>query len=1851
VNRDWLGAIPRGQWCDLQADLSDALPGLPPGTGDDESLVRELFLALLPRDPRAATQPDRVLADWTPYVQDTWLKPVFAEAMITAGAGNPERWASYLSPQAFQDLRDRVDLDFPATNPTVFRPGDDVTFDVILKNTPQVLVRVFELNTLHAFQTRPEPLNTDVELEGLVANAEQTHRLDSTPFQRVRRSFSFPELKGRRGAWILEFIGGGRSSRALVRVGQWDVLQETGPAGVLLQVHDEDRRPVPDAVAWLDGRKFTPDPQHGRIVIPFTADPRVRPLVVGDAAGAFASLTEFEHAAESYSLDARFHLEREQLLSRRQATLATRVHLLLGETRLDPALLEDARLVLTALTRDGVASSTELSGPDLRFAADSAHLHAFPVPDRLASLSATLTARIPVLSAGGEPQELAASASWTVNGLDDTASTSAAHLSRFGDTRVFELLGKNGEPLPDRAVTFAFRHRDFAREQSVSLRTDARGRIALGPLPDIARVQAALPDGSVASWILADEDRTVSSTVHARAGTPVRLPASARATAGSASLLELRAATFAADRRANVSLRDGFWVLEKLEPGDYSFRAAGDALPVSIRVTAADEPVVGWLLGPARHLQDRSAPALHLVSVSADAEFLTVRLAHASPAARVHVAATRFTPSSTLFASFGGFPRFGLGSAVPPHLPNLFSGGREIGDEYRYILDRRRSRTFPGTPLARPGILLNPWETRDTGLDVLATRIGEAAGATAGARGGAKRKAAPEPPAPEPSPAAPDADANLDFLAAPAPVLWNLVPDAQGVVRVPRAALGDRQHLQVLAADLEHAAWRSFALPETDTKRTDLRLARILDPARPHAARRDVTVLAPGQSLAIADRLTAELETYASLADVHALFATLSGDPRLADFAFLLRWPSLTDDEKRARYGEFAGHELHLFLARKDPKFFDAVVRPYLAHKLHPDFLDDHLLGRDLSRYREPWAYGRLNAAERCLLALRVPEDAPFAARRLREHWELLPPDPEREEILFEAALAGRALEHLATGALEIGAKDGAGALALEEPEVLQRRMAELSAPAAPPLPAPAMAPAASAPMDRFADLDEEEEPAGGRARSLATDAAKPQAFGLVDAATARAARTAYRPFYRTLGPTKEWAEANYDHVRRTEQSPDLVPVNAFWRDCAAWIAAGAQGPFLSPHFPEAATSGSVPEMLLALALLDLPFEGTAPESKETGPGFTLTAKSPLIVFHRELKPVPPAPADAPGPSLLVTQSFFRHDDRYRLEGNERFEKPVTGEFLAGVVYGTHVVVTNPSASPAKGSVLLQIPRGALPVLGAKPTDIRTVRLEPYSTTTFEQAFYFPEPPAAPDTTFPHFPVHVTTGDRVAAAAPTVFTVVAKPSRPDTASWDHVSQNGTEAEVFAFLDARNLGTLDLERVAWRCRESVDFYRKLTAFLRARHVWSEPVARYALFHDDAPTLREWLRHRDDFVARCGPAFASPLLTLDPVERGLHEPLDYAPLVNPRAHRLGPEWRLANPDVLAQYRDFLDILAHRPAPDAADQLRATGFLFLQDRTEEALARLQAIDARSLDAKLQHDYFRCYAALLGDDLPAARGIASVHANHPVPRWRALFADALAYAAAAAGQDPAPAEPGSDPGRESAQAALAASEPTFDFRVEDGTLKLTWRQLDEVTLNFYLMDLEFSFSGRPFAGEDSDRFRLIRPNRTVAQRLPAREGALDIPLPPELATANVLVEVAAAGKRHALPHHANRLRLLLSEDYGRLDVRDRTDGRPLPKVYVKVYARLQDGSVRFYKDGYTDLRGHFDYASLNGPGHPDDPVLVPSDPPQGTAPSSGLDHPMLRPDELGAVDRLSLLVLSDAHGALVREVPPPSR
>src|SRR5581483_7684798 len=98
----------------------------------------------------------------------------------------------------------RVDIDFAPTNKTDFAADEPVRLDVAVKNVPNLIVKVFEVNTPTYYRTHQAEVGTDINLDGLVANAEQTHAYAEAPLRRVQRRFEFPKLAGP-GVYVIDF--------------------------------------------------------------------------------------------------------------------------------------------------------------------------------------------------------------------------------------------------------------------------------------------------------------------------------------------------------------------------------------------------------------------------------------------------------------------------------------------------------------------------------------------------------------------------------------------------------------------------------------------------------------------------------------------------------------------------------------------------------------------------------------------------------------------------------------------------------------------------------------------------------------------------------------------------------------------------------------------------------------------------------------------------------------------------------------------------------------------------------------------------------------------------------------------------------------------------------------------------------------------------------------------------------------------------------------------------------------------------------------------------------------------------------------------------------------------------------------------------------------------------------------------------------------------------------------------------------------------------------------------------------------------------------------------------------------
>merc|ERR1719461_1449049 len=165
---------------------------------------------------------------------------------------------------------------------------------------------------------------------------------------------------------------------------------------------------------------------------------------------------------------------------------------------------------------------------------------------------------------------------------------------------------------------------------------------------------------------------------------------------------------------------------------------------------------------------------------------------------------------------------------------------------------------------------------------------------------------------------------------------------------------------------------------------------------------------------------------------------------------------------------------------------------------------------------------------------------------------------------------------------------------------------------------------------------------------------------------------------------------------------------------------------------------------------------------------------------------------------------------------------------------------------------------------------------------------------------------------------------------------------------------------------------------------------------------------------------------------------------------------------------------------------------------------------------------------------------------------------------------------------------AAEAAKLPQMDFECIDHGIKIKYKNEQSCLVEYWKMDLEVLFSAQPFS-ESADSYTWVSPNETTKiDKLPEK-GEIKQSIPPSMKNQNSIIRITSgSGLTVTKQDYDNEIDVQTSKAAGELRVLDRK-GASVSGAYVKVYSQSTDGSIGFYKDGYTDLRGRFDYKSVS--------------------------------------------------------------
>ena len=665
---------------------------------------------------------------------------------------------------AIASLCDRLELTIADSNRAYYEPDDDVELLFHTKNIESVTVKVFEINTTSYYAAKKREISLDIDLDGLVASNVRT--IDAISAASVERKYHRLTLddvsSAGRGVYVVELIGGGLSSRALIRKGHLRIVERVGISGHTFCVLDEANVPVDRESISLSigGKKYTQEANSDDFCIPFANFDASKPVVATvaskDASWSFSSISQFRHKRESYTFSCGIFIDREHLVAgNRNAKVILKPSLMLhGQIPSSCKILKKAKLVINTTTRDGRANestaSVDLSG--------MIGQHQFVFDDETQSIDFKVTAEVEL--ADGSVQKVDDSYSTPrlceIDTLDKTGSVFLTS-SPEGEWAL-SAIGKSGEPIPGVSLQLCITNHLIRTVFSATVFTDSDGLAALGALKNVTKIEVS-PSGNLRRNVFHVPQRRVcvptrlvclSNPNKVCAEIPVGDECSSGLSRSDASLVRVI-------RGQSLNVEDKFdcltlssdrrrLLVQGLEPGEYALTLKVSGAKVSIGVIEGVRTTIGSVgyISNASRMVSASAKAFPLGISTIDMsskDSLRIQLFNATPSARIAVVASCFAHNSLHSATqrIPGTQPVNAGD-LAPRAPRpeasfhwrkpicRYTSNRKLGDELSYVLRRRalaKDGIRAGCLLERPSLLLNPWAVRSTTTDTQDAQEGE----------------------------------------------------------------------------------------------------------------------------------------------------------------------------------------------------------------------------------------------------------------------------------------------------------------------------------------------------------------------------------------------------------------------------------------------------------------------------------------------------------------------------------------------------------------------------------------------------------------------------------------------------------------------------------------------------------------------------------------------------------------------------------------------------------------------------------------------------------------------------------------------------------------------------------------------------------------------------------------------------------------------------------------------------------------------------------------------------------------------------------------------------------------------
>ena len=1242
----------------------------------------------------------------------------------------PEGFEETLSESEVRSLTERKTLTLSKKNKKRFGLGEKVELELDLKNIQTLRVKIFQINIENALLDNSKVDFAKMDLLGLVARDELSFSFERPPLQQWTEVFKFDSIDTvDRGVFIIDFITGRLSSRAVIHKGSLALVFQQRKLGSLAWILDEQRRVCSGTRTGVYvSKKFYSANNKGEIHIPYNVSvPSNEVIACHDN---FAVLSTLEVSSPKIELSLQLILNSEQLRAGNQVEFLLLPDLTLFQRPMPLSQLKDSRLVVNIRGELGNHKKIELSAKDL----DLKDGKFFKVPvvflPKTISIEFRLICKVGLL--GTDEREISANKNISFQGTE-SRPLQQAYITRQDDKSFqVQVRGRNGEPRKNQEFSLKVNSTGLNVHENRSgvLSVSDKGLKSIGDMQGVKSINVNCISARTQSrkW-LRDQRTEYSQTTLMVEGESLEIPVfhpeklllfSLLHDPKKQKFIEGESEMLILDNLSNdpsiVSKTGGKMVtIKNLKAGGYMALLPGEFVdefsPVFFRVMEGERFSLGgrdFIEWNDQYVQVCNRTAYHLIcneTTETGTEFKVISggLRIGTPPKfeedKSQVVKTEDTQTKNMEGvlvcynflnhenmelpsvnSGGEHHKMLEANFIKSHVDNGYYSNKMLDEEIIYVLQRKGLNEFMGNTLDKPSMLLKRSKLQATVMENLKLQkekdfaqrnAGSARQKRLRGRQMSKKKINMN-----------TIDLSYDFLEKPGKIITGIKFDAEGRAEIPDEQIENFNYVQLIA-NLDGEVFLTQTVKESwkEPLKQDLRLEQMKKPGYVYRNIRAVRPLKSDSQSEIGNVENTEFWTVSSLSEMMKAQAVLSPgfSSGLKEWEFLAKWNEMKPSDKLKKYDKFYSHELNIFVYFKDREFFDEVVAPFIANKKDKSPVDLFLLGRETeaARYLQTTKTGELNNLEMVLLLalFHGRTEAKAVVTRFKDITALSynKPGVPLFKRLFENLLNSK--KNADSSKPQSGQVNVANQLTNLAPrrvlaQTIQRpQMNRISN-------RMDRAPRRYKPKKHRREARQMMQ--HERAASIGdfdddmdglndsvTEFHMEEEFQIQNDQFQKAGAKVYQP----LESTSEYVEKTY-YYRESVHFTN----NAFYAALAEHMMAndGDASGFLNQNFIYC--TASMPELIFVLSVSDLPFKAAGLEQTLEKNKLSLQTKGNCFLFVKEISEAEGKPADV---DFLVSQRFYDPEDRfYHLEDGSKMEKPVK-EFVQGRIYGCRVVATN----------------------------------------------------------------------------------------------------------------------------------------------------------------------------------------------------------------------------------------------------------------------------------------------------------------------------------------------------------------------------------------------------------------------------------------------------------------------------------------------------------------------------------------------------------------------------------------------